>query len=436
MRKSIVTLILTGLITPVFAHIGPKKIKRIDFPGNTSSQPWLVAENLGLFRGLPMSLQWLCDEALAPNGGLRDLVPVGPTGAILLGGDSTGLHVSHDSGCRFDPVGGAFSEHVIGRILVSPGDFEQVLVTTQTLGRPNDVFRTTDGGRSWQALGLAIQGRIRSTLRARADPNIVYLIHSGGGLRSDDGGASFMPIPIAPADSMATGIDVDLLATHPMNADTVYAVITGFPTSKLIISHDRGATWTATSDLSDVPDSLLVDSNGQDMLMAMPVNGLARSTDSGITWTPLPKPEIEGWISCLTRAPDESVWACVQRGDTELVLRSEDFGVSWSSMVRLDLAGVSQQSDCPQDTPTVAACAYACEEYPAVCEDTPPPTDGGTDGQPPVGPATDAGAGPSKPGQESGGCNQNEFTGSPPKLHWFGLIMTVALGLRRRFIAS
>ena len=347
-------------------HVGPKKVVRIDFPTQSGETPWLVVQNLGLFTDASGTFTWLCDEAITPIGGLQDLVAVGSTGDILLAGDSTGLYRSTDAGCTFEPLGPPFDEHVMGRISVSRDAPNEVLATTQTLGRQNDIYRSTDSGETWSALTLPIEGRIRQVLRSKSDAQRIYVMHSGGGLRSRNGGESFEPMPIAPADRMATGVEVDLLAVDESNSARVFAVITGFPTSTLIVSEDGGDSWTVRSDLTDIPDSLLPLSE-ETLLMSMPVNGVVRSEDGGRSWTPIETPEGNGWMSCLTIDPTGKIWGCINRDDTFLAATSMDQGFTWTPVLDLTLAQAVRRRSCPVDTPAEQACVYVCEDYPAAC---------------------------------------------------------------------
>ena len=138
-RAHIVGFLFLRLNT-AYAHIGPKEVRRISFPAQLDQSPWIVIKNLGVFLGENSGLRWTCDESLSVLGGMNDAAIVGTDVRTWLVGDAQGLHRSLDDGCHFDPVGPPFDVHVVGRILVSQSTPDDVIVTTETLGEPNDIY--------------------------------------------------------------------------------------------------------------------------------------------------------------------------------------------------------------------------------------------------------------------------------------------------------
>lgn len=178
-----------------------------------------------------------------------------------------GMFRSADGGVHWSAIGLSDTQQ-IAKILVDPNNPDTVLVAA--LGHPygpnaeRGVFRTTDGGKTWQktlfknadtgAIDLAYKPGDPNTVYAglwqtRRPPWNVYPPSSGagGGLyKSTDGGATWKPMAGAglPAHTGRIGV-----AVSPAAPDRLYALIDAVEGGGLYRSDDAGATWTqATAD--------------------------------------------------------------------------------------------------------------------------------------------------------------------------------------------
>lgn len=394
MEKTLIAL-AAALVTltplaPARGHLGEPTIKGLRFPESRPEAPWFVVDNVGLL-ALDADWRWLCDEAISPVPGLEDLAPLDAEGRIWLAATRGGLRRTVDGGCSFAAVPG-FEEHQVGHLSPDPSRPGHAVIGTTTIGGPpNDVWRTTDGGESWQAAGLDLTGRVRGMLRAEADPDVIYVVHTSGALRSDDGGRSFAPITLAPppaeGEPPPAGTDIGLLATDPRDPLVVWSAFVRFPDSDLQRSRDGGQTWTAVTAFPDDPRSLVIDPATGDLLLAMALEGLRRSTDDGATWDVLFLPEPNAWLDCLTRGPDGRLWACVRRNAPYSVAVSDDFGETWSGRFARDFTDIAGGWACPADSPAIAACAEACDRATEDCSGE--AVDGGV--EPDGGPDPDGG---------------------------------------------
>ncbi len=175
------------------------------------------------------------------------------------------------------------------------------------------IYSSTDGGRSWQHLGLAATQNIGKIEVDPHDANRVYVAAFGhrfgpnperGVYRSLDGGATWQQVLFVSPDAGA--IDLALDAANPRN---LYAAIWDMrmqpwgrtnrgPQSALYKSGDGGDTWTKISDNPGFPTGRL----GRIGLCAAPTRsgrlwalvdagengatgGIYRSDDGGATWT-------------------------------------------------------------------------------------------------------------------------------------------------------
>ena len=176
-------------------------------------------------------------------------------------------------------------------IAISPVDAQTVYVGTRDAG----VFRTTDGGGSWQAArnGLTFYP-IRSLEIDPQHPNTLYAGTDYNGIwKSIDGGATW-------ADS-SVGLDKSLIvlniAIDPINTNILYAGFgggIGLKLGNIYKSVDGGATWIMKDNgIPRYPEtthtggvySLAIDPAHPAVLYAGTIyDGAFRSTDGGQNW--------------------------------------------------------------------------------------------------------------------------------------------------------
>jgi photosystem II stability/assembly factor-like uncharacterized protein len=250
-------------------------------------------------------------------------------GRIWLGSAAGGVFFSSDGGLTWTPLFDDQPALAIGAIAAHPLDSNVVYVGT---GEDNGagfifdgdgVFRTTDGGRTWQPLGLAEVRRIGRIAIDPARPERLFVAAGGdwygndahrGVYRSLDGGATWEKVLYVADDS--GGIDV---AIDPRNTDRIYAAIWQ--------RRSLASTW----------------------YVAGPQSGVYRSSDGGATWSRLANGLPSGpdvgriGLAVATSRPD-TIYALVLSGGGGLfgVYRSDDAGDSWAAVnTSLELGGFS-----------------------------------------------------------------------------------------------
>ncbi len=260
------------------------------------------------------ALRW---RLIGPFRGGRVLAVAGVPGErehFFFGSVNGGVWESRDAGRtwqpRFDdaPVGS------IGALAIAPSAPRVIYVGTgeadmrSSIAHGDGMYRSDDGGTSWQHIGLDRTFQIGRILVDPTDASIVYVAALGhaygpnperGVFRSRDGGRHWTRVLFRDADTGA--ID---LAFRPGDPRVIYA-----------------ALWQTRRP----PWSVYPPSNG-------PGGGLYRSTDGGDTWTPLAGhglPEKPGRIG-LAVAPSrpDRVYALVDAAQGGL-FRSDDAGASW-----------------------------------------------------------------------------------------------------------
>ena len=192
-------------------------------------------------------------------------VPADDHDTIYVGVGSGNLWKTTNNGLTWEPIFEQESTFTIGDVAVASTDSDIVWVGTgETQPRHSGysyagtgVFKSIDAGRSWQNMGLHDSHHIGKVLIDPADPDVVYVAAIGhfwsrneerGVFKTTDGGRSWEKVLYI---NDRTGV-VDL-AMHPSDRRTILAsawqAVSGEPTvagqeSGIYKSSDAGETWT------------------------------------------------------------------------------------------------------------------------------------------------------------------------------------------------
>ncbi len=239
-----------------------------------------------------------------------DAAPTRPL-TLYVGAASGGVWKSIDGGTTFKPV---FDEHTqsIGAVAVDPSDPKTVWVgtgeswTRNSVSVGDGVYKTTDGGETWQRVGLEHSERIARIAVHPKDGKTVWVCATGhlwddheerGVYKTADGGKSWKRVLWVDAGTGCSDIDVD-----PQDPRILYAGMWQF----------RRTPWSFSS-------------GGKG-------SGLYKSTDGGETWKALGNglPAGDKGRIAVAVAPSRPsvVYAVVEAKKTALY-RSDDTGASW-----------------------------------------------------------------------------------------------------------
>jgi photosystem II stability/assembly factor-like uncharacterized protein len=256
---------------------------------------------------------------IGPFRGGRTVAAVGvrqQPNVFYIGVNNGGVWKSTDYGRIWTPIFDDQPTGSIGAIAVAPSDPNIIYVGSgEGLQRPDlstgdGIYKSTDAGKTWQHLGLRDGQQIPMIAVDPRDPNRLLVAVLGhpygpneerGIFRSTDGGRSFQKVLYK--DENTGGMDV---AIDPSNPDTVYAVLwearqgpwenaawTGAG-SGLFKSTDGGTTWKPlTNGLPGPSDGLgrigIEVSQGDPKRLyavvgATKLGGIYRSDDAGESW--------------------------------------------------------------------------------------------------------------------------------------------------------
>ena len=238
----------------------------------------------------------------------------GANGVIYVGTGSGGLWRSESGGIDWEPVFDKEKVMSIGAVAIQQNNPSVVWVGTGE-GNPRNslnggygLYRTLDGGRSWQLMGLEETRHIHRIVIDPDDPETVYVGAIGspwgehperGVYRTTDGGRTWEHILKV---NNTTGV-ADLVM-DPSNPNKLFAAMwehrrrpwtfnSGGPGSGLYVTLDGGDTWKKLSSDDGLPSGdlgrigLAVAASNPKRVYALiesSKNALYRSDDGGFTW--------------------------------------------------------------------------------------------------------------------------------------------------------
>ncbi|HKQ60371.1 MAG TPA: hypothetical protein VJS92_03740 [Candidatus Polarisedimenticolaceae bacterium] len=294
MQRSCIALLASALVLPTQAA-EPPKAKDANALFAPELFQALEYRSIGPFRG---------GRVTAATGvpSRRDTFYFGSTGG--------GVWKSADGGASWKPIADEKLEAAsIGAIAVAPSDPNVIYVGTGSacprgnVSPGNGVYRSTDGGETWQHVGLPEAGQIGRICVHPGNPELVYVAALGhafgpnperGVFRSKDGGQSWEKVLYV--SERAGAVDLSLDPTNP----------------RILVA----AIW----QMERKPWTFIGGGDG---------SGIHRSRDGGTTWEKLteglPKGPLGRIGVSLSGARPGRLWALIEAEDGGLY-RSDDYG--------------------------------------------------------------------------------------------------------------
>ncbi|MEY2923770.1 MAG: hypothetical protein RLZZ337_310 [Bacteroidota bacterium] len=249
----------------------------------------------------------IADVAIDPQNESHYYVGVG----------SGGVWETKNSGISFSPIFDGQKVYSIGCITIDPSNSNTIYVGTgenvggRHISFGDGIYRSTNGGKAWENIGLKESEHISKIIVHPTQPNIIWVAAQGplwneGGERgvfmTTDGGKKWKQVL---GDKDWTGA-TDLLI-DPRNPDVLYA-----------------ATWQRHRTVASY-------------LGGGPKSGIHKSTDGGLTWTEL-KSGLPGGpmgkigLAISPQKPDVLYAAIELNHRTGGVYRTENQGATWVKM--------------------------------------------------------------------------------------------------------
>lgn len=377
-------------------------------PGNT--QDLYLGTTFGLLISHDSDrFSWVCEKNIGYEGTFDPKYRVGADGTIYAT-TFRGLRISRDGGCSFETATATLPSSDPGYInnvwvdAIDVGPNGDVWVATAESARPNDIFRSVDGGRHFTPTGnQSMQIWWKSLAVAHTDAMRVYATGyqvaeslSDGGMagpnvhlrRTDDAGATWTELPITGIQLGSSPL-IMVDAVSPTDPDIVFVrSVRSQPPSagdNLYRSTDGGQSFALVLTTTDTVRNVVARTNGE-VLVATIMGGVHRSDDAGATFTAVPDaPQ----AACMGDRGD-ALFSCGANWEPDLFSlgRSAD-GASWTKVFRfIEMVGPLQ---CPAGTVQHDQCEAL--EWPMIREmfGLPAGVDAGVDA--PGKPPGDGGAG-------------------------------------------
>jgi photosystem II stability/assembly factor-like uncharacterized protein len=278
--------------------------------------------------------QW---TALGPDGGdVRSLAydPQNPDHIFL--GTSTGtLFSSTDGGkswARFAHLGSG-DDYVIDHLSIDPQNSNKMYaaawsVETQQAG---DMFHSEDAGKTWETMPAMHGKSIRAMAISASDSKTLVAGAVDGVFRSTDGGKSWQKISAGNSDIHS----IESIAIDPKDPNAIYAGTWHLAWK----TDDGGANWHHISkgmiEDSDV-FSIIVDSTNPSVVFASACSGIYKSTSAGESFQKIQGiPFSARRTRVLKQDPTNS--AIVYAGTTEGLWKTIDAGKTWNRVTDSDV---------------------------------------------------------------------------------------------------
>lgn len=285
-------------------------------------------------------LQWRCVGPANMGGRIDDFAVVESNPSIIyVGTASGGVWKTANNGVTWEPVFDDQTTSTIGDVTVSPSNPDIVWVGT---GEPNNrqssswgdgVYKSTDGGRSWENMGLRDSHHIGRIVIHPTDPDIVYVAALGhlwgpnrerGLYKTTNGGKSWVKTKFINEDTGFVDVAMD-----PENPETLYAAAYqrrrrgwgfngGGPRSGLYKTMDGGESWVLLSE--GLPTGIIgrigIYIYRQDPRIVYATiehkeGGVFRSENKGLTWKKMsstnPRPVYYSKIR-IDPKDDQRIW--------------------------------------------------------------------------------------------------------------------------------
>ena len=258
-----------------------------------------------------VSIAQIIDKKIISDMQFRHIGPIGnrltcvtgvPNQPLIyyVGAASGGVWKTFDGGLNWQPIFDDQEVHSIGAIAVAPSDPMTIIVGTgessirSNVSIGNGVYKSQDGGKTWNHIGLKNSGRISRII------------------------------------------------IHPDNPDLIYVGVLGHAYSPqkekgLYMSKDGGKTWTQTlfvDENTGISDIVMDTDNPRVMIAGAwhlelktwkrisggPGSGIFKSKDGGITWkrlknNGLPTKPVGKIALAMTPAAPDRVYALIETGD-------------------------------------------------------------------------------------------------------------------------
>jgi photosystem II stability/assembly factor-like uncharacterized protein len=277
----------------------------------------------GLFISHDAGKTWTTVAAMKGQS-IRALTQAPSDPKTVIAGTLKGVFRSEDGGQTWNRITpeGSMDLHEVESIAIDPKDAHTIYAGTWHLP-----WKTTDGGANWHNIkqGLIDDSDVFSIIIDPTTPNVVYTSACSGIYRSDSAGELYHKIQGIPSTARRTRV----LMLDPTNRNTVYAGTT----EGLYKTLDGGTNWKRMTGPDVIVNDVYVDpKNAQHVLLATDRGGVLESDDAAFTFKASNAGFSQRQVSTLlVDAKTQTIYAGVVNDKTYGgVFVSHDEGATWT----------------------------------------------------------------------------------------------------------
>ncbi|HEX9077340.1 MAG TPA: hypothetical protein VF932_16245, partial [Anaerolineae bacterium] len=228
--------------------------------------------NGGVYLTRDAGTHWQLVSNGLPDDRAVTALATSPNASLAFAGTRAGAFRTRDQGAHWALADARLADQLILSLLVDPRNPSLVYV-----GTASTVFRSDNSGDTWTEIGQELRSVQIWSLALTADSTALYAATDTGIYFSRDRGARWS----RSADGLPEGTRVQALAI------TERAFFAG--TSRGLFRSKDGSAWSASGGMmsSSLVRPIVSDARQPDRVFAITANGLAKSSDGGITWAPV-----------------------------------------------------------------------------------------------------------------------------------------------------
>lgn len=208
--------------------------------------------------------------------------------STLYAGTFTGIFKSVNGGRTWSPINNGLNSLNVVAIVVDPITPSTVYAATPGFSLNNGIYKSTDGGASWNRHSNGLSSTdILSLAIDKVSPNVLYVgVQSGAGshiYKTTDGANNWA------LTGNVTIFAPQTIAIDPLDHTRIYAADETNP-GGVYKTIDSGVTWNLVggTQLGPFVRTISVSPFTANLLYANSGQGLFKSTNGGVNWTPVP----------------------------------------------------------------------------------------------------------------------------------------------------
>jgi len=313
--------------TPVSTSMpGPTEVPSVVMPSAAAALRWERISDGGAFRRADVG-------AIAVDPQYPNVVyaATGPT--TWNGGTGAGIYKSTDGGNSWDFVSAGIARRSFTALLVDPQDAQVIYAATQGEG----VYKSGDGGATWRRLPdldlVGVLSAISTLAMDPADNHHIYLLSTDDFYETTDAGESWRRLSL-PCHGLALAVDPHDGNHLFLGSSNVFAAAC----SPLYESSDGGQTWSAPGAPVDVAAiwTLAVSPDNAQVVYAQHEtaqyeSALSRSVDGGKTWARLRRIDNQPGLAVSPSDPALLIAAEASQHANRPIYHSTDGGATWQT---------------------------------------------------------------------------------------------------------